>query len=111
MTVREMVDSARREVLTGGLTAVRTAEIHTMLAALLGNILEEIREADMDFNSVYATCLDQEGKANRAKIRAELTPEYRRKREAHDYHAVTTELIRSLKKMQSAIETEMRMAS
>lgn len=111
MTVRAMVDSIRREVLAGGLSPVHVAELHVKLSALLGNIFEEIREADMAYNAIYAGFLTTEGKANRAKIRAELTQEYLRKREAHDYHKVTEQLILSLKKMQSALETEMRMAS
>lgn len=111
MTVREMVDAVRREVLAGNLSPVRAAELHVRLSALLGNIFEEIREADMAYNAVYAGFLDTEGKANRAKIRAELSQEYRRKREAHDYHKVTEQLILSLKKMQSALETEMRMTA
>jgi len=110
VSVRELVDKARMEVLAGELQPIRVGELASELSALLGNIFQEIREADMAFNAVYATCLDQEGKANRAKIRAELTPEYQRKREAHDYHAVTLELVRSLRKLQDSQIGEMRLS-
>ena len=110
MSVRELVDKARMEVLAGELQPIRVGELASELSALLGNIFQEIREADMAFNAVYAACLDQEGKANRAKIRAELTPEYQRKREAHDYHAVTLELVRSLRKLQDSQIGEMRLS-
>ena len=109
MSVRELVDAARKEVLAGGLVPSRVGEIAAELSALLGNISEEIREADMAYNAVYAEWLDKETKANRAKIRAELTPEYQRKREAHDYHAVTLELVRSLRKLQDSQIGEMRL--
>lgn len=109
MSVREMVAGYRREVLAGGLVPSRVGEIAAELSSLLGNIAEEIREADMAFNAVYAGCLDTEKKANRAKIRAELTPEYQRKREAHDVHMVTLELIRSLRKLQDTQLGEMRL--
>jgi len=110
VSVRELVDKARMEVLAGELQPIRVGELASELSALLGNIFQEIREADMAFNAVYAACLDQEGKANRAKIRAELTPEYQRKREAHDYHAVTLELVRSLRKLQDSQIGEMRLS-
>lgn len=109
-TVRDMVGELRREVMAGELAPSRAAEIATQLSALLGNISQEIRESDMAFNAVYARCLDEEGKANRAKIRAELTPEYLRKREAHDLHMVTVEMVRSLRKMQDTFRDEMRLA-
>lgn len=109
-TVREMVTARRLEVLAGDLSPTRAAEVATQLSALLGNIAQEIREADMAFNLVYANCLDEEGKANRAKIRAELTPAYVRKREAHDLHMVAVEMIRSLRKMQDTFREEMRLS-
>jgi hypothetical protein len=108
-TVRELVHGYQREVLRGGLTPTRYGEIASELAALLGNIAEEIRDADMAYNAIYAEWLDREQKANRAKIRAELTEEYRRKREAHDCHMVTLEMIRSLRKLQDSVREEMRL--
>jgi len=110
VSVREMLAALRKEVLAGELTPTRAGEIATELSALLGNIASEIREADMAYNQVYARELDTEKKANRAKIRAELTDEYRRKREAHDLHMVTVEMIRSLRKLQDTIRDEMRLA-
>lgn len=109
VTVRDMVSELRSEVLAGNLSPSRAAEIATELSALLGNIAEEITDADMAYNLVYAFYLDQEGKANRAKIRAELTEEYRRKRRAHDLHMVTVEMVRSLRKMQDTFRDSMRL--
>lgn len=109
VTVRDMVGELRSEVLAGNLSPSRVAEIATELAALLGNIEEEILEADMAYNLVYARFLDIEMKANRAKIRAELTEEYRRKRVAHGLHASTLETVRSLRKMQDTFRESMRL--
>ena len=109
MTVRDMVTKIRIEVREGGLTPIRAGELATELSSLLGNIAEEITDADMAYNAVYAQHLDAEGKANRAKIRAELTPEYRRKREAHDAHLVAVEMMRSLRKLQDTMREEMRL--
>jgi hypothetical protein len=108
-TVRDLTAAIRHEVRAGDLAPGRAGELATQLAALLANICAEIRAADMAYNEVFADMLDQEGKANRAKIRAELTPAYARKREAHDEHTVTLELIRSLRKMQDTFREEMRL--
>lgn len=104
-----MVTAIRVEVRTGGLTPIRAGELAAELSALLGNITEEITEAQMAFNQVYAQHLDHEQKANRAKIRAELTPEYRRLREAEDTRVVAVEMMRSLRKLQDTFREEMRL--
>ena len=109
MTVRDMVNAIRDDVRDGDLTPTQAGEYASRLSALLGNIAEEIRDADMAFNAVFAKCLDEEAKANRAKIRAELTEEYRRKREAHDFHMVTLEMVRSLRKLTDAAIAEARL--
>ena len=75
----------------------RAAGLLNKLTALLGNLNDEIREADAVFASVLLQHLDSEEAANRAKIRAETTPEYQRKREARDTKELAIELIRSLK--------------
>ena len=110
MTIRDMLARLRSEVIAGDLSPARAGEIATQLSALLGNVTQEIREADMAYNAVFAKCLDEEGKANRARIRAELTQEYLRKREAHDLQLVTVEMVRSLRKMQDTFRDEMRLA-
>lgn len=109
-SVRDLVNTIRNEVRDTEVSPERAAILATQLSALLGNIAAEIRDADMAFNGVYARELDTEKKANRAKIRAELTPEYRRKREAHDLHMVAVEMVRSLRKLQDTYREEMRLA-
>ena len=54
--------------------------------------------------------LDAEAKANRAKIRAETSPEYQRKREARDTKELVQELVRSLKYFLRSKEEEMRLS-
>lgn len=110
MSVRDLVNAARNEVRDTEVTPERAAVIAAQLSALLGNIAAEIREADMAYNAVFARCLDEYEKANRAKVYAELSPEYLRKREAHDLHMVTVEMVRSLRKLQDTYREEMRLA-
>ena len=83
-TVRERIADIHAVQLRGSTTGVEAAQWLSTLGALTGNILAEIREAEIAFNAVYVACLDTEEKANRAKIRAEKSPEWWRLREARD---------------------------
>lgn len=107
-TVRGLVREMQAEIRDGAdLQPDRAAELLTRLTALLGNCNDEIREADGDYALVLLKCLDSDEAANRAKIRAETTPEYQRKREARDTKELCVELIRSLKYFLKAKAEEM----
>jgi hypothetical protein len=108
-TVRDLVRQMQIEIRdTPDLQPDRAAEILTRLTALLGNVNDEIREADAVYASVLLQLLEREEAASRAKIRAETTPEYGRKREARDVKELTIELVRSLKYFLRAKQDEMR---
>jgi hypothetical protein len=110
VTVREMFADAQREVLRGDVSPARAGDLANTLSALLSNIAQEIREADMAYNVVYAKCLGEEKKANRAAIRANLSEEYARLKEAKDMLYVAEHMIRSLLEMQRTARTEMHLA-
>lgn len=109
MTVRGFIKEIQREVReTADLQPDRAAELLNRLTALLGNVNDEIREADAAFAVVLLKHLESSEAANRARIRAETTPEYGRKREARDLKELAIELSRSLKYFLRAKEDEMR---
>lgn len=110
MTVRDLVGSLQREVLAGDLLPERASDILLKLTALLGNCASEIRDADMAYANRLLVALDTHDKANRARIVAETTPEYARKREAHDTKDLVVELIRSLRQMLRTAGDEMRLS-
>lgn len=111
MTVRDLVRACQREIRDAvDLDVDRAAALLMQLSALVGNCLDEIREADQQYGIVLMACLDAEEKANRAKIRAEITPEYQRKREARDTKALVEELIASLKYFLRSKEEERRLS-
>ncbi len=111
VTVRELVRGMQREIReTADLQPERAAELLNRLAALLGNINDELREADAAFAVVLLGYLESEEAASRAKIRAEITPEYQRKREARDTKELAIELARSLKYFLKAKQDEYQMA-
>lgn len=110
-TVRSRIDEIRREVLeTADLVPTRASELETKLAALLGNVTTEVRESELTYKAVLLGCLKSAEKANRARIEAETTPAYARYREAKDTHAVTVEMIRSLRAYLRNAAEEMRLS-
>lgn len=110
MTVRELVKSFQLEIRDAELLPDRAAELLMQLASLVGNVNDEIREADAEYAGLLLRCLESEEKANRARIRAETSAEYRRKREARDTKELITELVRSLKYYLRAKQDEYQMA-
>lgn len=109
-TVRGLVRMIQAEVRdSADLQPDRAAELMNKLTALLGNCNDAIREADAAYAEVLLKALDSDEAANRAKIRAETTPEYQRKREARDTKELAVELTRSLKYFLRSKEEEMRL--
>ena len=82
----------------------------TQLCSLVGNCNDEIREADAAYATVLLAHLDSEEKANRARIRAETSTEYQRKREARDTKELVIELARSLKYLLRSKAEELQLA-
>lgn len=110
-SVRSMVQEIQREVLQTDLAPQRAAELLAKLTALLASTNTEIREADMFYARVLLEYLGRDEAANRAKIRAETSPEYQRKREARDCKEFVIEMIRSLKVILRCAEEEMRLGT
>ena len=108
-TVRDMIREIQRETLSpADLTPDRAAELLVRLSALFANVTEEIRLADAEYAVTLLHFLDTEKKANRARIRAEISPEFARKQEARNVKECVVELVRSLKFFLRAKEEEMR---
>lgn len=99
----------QREIRDSDLQPDRAAELLTKLTALLGNVNDEIREADMEYATVLLAHLRGEEKANRAKIAAETTPAYQRKQEARHLKELAEGMIGGLKYLLRSKESEMRL--
>ena len=97
MTIRQLITDYQIEIKKEDLQPDRAAEILTCLSALIGNCNDEIRVADMEYNQELLRCFQSETKANRAKIMAEISEQYQRKRIARDTKELVIEMIRSLK--------------
>lgn len=109
VTIRGLVAEAQEEIRDTDLSPDRARARLAQLSALLGNCNDEIRKADALYGAVLLDCLNAEKKANRAKVRAECSPEYARRREARDTKELVIELVRSLKYLLRSVEEEMRL--
>jgi hypothetical protein len=110
VTIRDLVRAAQKELRDTDVQPDRAAELLVRLTALMGNCNDEIREADADYATVLLSFLESDEAANRARIRAETTPAFRRKREARDTKELVVELCRSLKYLLKSHEEAMRLA-
>lgn len=109
-TIREMVCAFQEEVKNTDLLPERAAEILTKLAALLGNINQEILVREMTYKKKLLECYEKETKANRAKIIAETSPEYEAYKVAINIEKLAVEIMRSLKYYLNVKETEFKSA-
>ena len=105
-----LIHDAQREIGAGQLLPARAAELLLELTALMGNVNDEIRLADHAYAVVLVEHLERHEAAARAKIRAETSAEYWRRREARDTKELVQEMVRSLKYFLRSSEEEMRLS-
>jgi len=110
VSVRERITVIQKNLRDGALTPDMARESLVILTALLGNVNDEQRHADHEYKLVLLGCLQGDEAANRARIRAEVTPQYQRAREAKDTAALTIEMIRSCKSYLRSLDEEMRLS-
>lgn len=106
-TVRERIKGIQAELRDGALTPDIARECLVTLTALLGNVHDEQRVADHEYKLVLLGCLQTHDKANRARIAAEVTPQFQRAREAKDTADLVVEMVRSCKCYLRSLDTEM----
>jgi hypothetical protein len=109
-TIRERVRKIQANLRDGALTPDMARESLVTLTALMGNVNDEQRAADHDYKTVLLRCLEAHTKANRARIEAEVSPEYQRAREAKDTGALVLEMMRSCRAYLRSLDEEMRLA-
>lgn len=110
MTVRERVHKIQKDLRDGALTPDMARESLVQLTALLGNVHDEQRQADHEYKLVLLGCLQGDEAANRARIRAEVTPQYQRAQEAKHVADLVIEMIRSCKVYLRSLDEEMRLS-
>lgn len=110
MSIRDRIKKIQREVLLGAFTPDMARENLMQLTALLGAVNDEQRQADHEYKLVLLGCLQGDEAVNKARIRAEVTPQYGRAREAKDTAALVVEMIRSCKSYLRSLDEELRLS-
>jgi hypothetical protein len=98
LTVRDMVRAIQVEMAKGDMTPERADELLQQSTALIGNCNDEVRLTELAYNIVEHESLNSDEAANRARIRAKTTPQYRLKREAEDCLDLVLNMVRSLRR-------------
>lgn len=84
-------------MLKGGQTVDVVLEDMNALGALLGNVNDQIAKCKMAYNHCYLRHFDVEGKANRARIKADTSSEYAALIDAQNTKELVETMIGTLK--------------
>ena len=107
-TIRDRIRLIERAMLVGGLPPAAVREYLSIATALLGSCNREVVEADLSFNAFLAGCRRQSKTSAEARMEAEDSLQYRRKREAEAEQANCEEMVRTLKTLLRSLDSEMR---
>ncbi len=110
MTIREMIADIQKEVRDTDLSPARASELLNQLSSLLGNVNDELKTRQMDYNKkllkemTFGTVDLVDGNpvttyptAARARAEAETSTQYEQLLEVKNTKELTLEMIRSLK--------------
>jgi hypothetical protein len=110
VTIRERIKKLQLQLRDEAISPAVARTALVQLTALLGNVNDEQRTADVDYKRVLLEAFHKEASANRARIVAEISPEYARAREAKDTRELAIEMIRSCRTYLRSLDEEMRLA-
>jgi hypothetical protein len=109
-SIRDRIKSIQKRVLSGAFTPALARDNLMQLTALLGNVIEEHREADHEYAVLLSSIALREKSVSRARIVANTTAQYDRAREAKDTEKLVIEMIRACKVYLKSLDEEMRLA-
>lgn len=107
-TIRQLLNDYNTEIFNKDILPDRATEILRDISSLYGNILDKIKDTEVLYNIVLLGFLDSEKKANRAKIKAEITKEYQDLQDAINAEKIALQTIRSLNRFIDSKKEEIR---
>lgn len=108
-TTREIVTEIQVECRDTEVLPLRAAEMLATVTAIMGNLNQELREADLAYDVKYLELFRIHEAANRARLFANVTSEYVRKREAKDTQEEAKQLVITLRQILRTHGDEMRL--
>ena len=110
-TIRDIVLDAQGRVYDKELLPEEAVEIIRTLSSVYGNVLSEIQETELKYNHILLAELDKEKTASKAKIKAEVSPEYQDFLKAKNTEKLLIKLLSSLKTFIRSKELEFKAGS
>ena len=110
VSIRDRIRAIQTQAIAGAITPSQVRENLVLLTGLFGNVLDEHREADAALMRVTVGFMDQGDACNKAEMRAAITPEGARAREARDCERLVLEMIRGAKQYLQVLDTEMKLS-
>ena len=107
---KELIGKYAKEVYQSNYTPDRALQILGELASLEGNVIDFANKCELAYNLRLQKCYEAEEKANRAKLMANTSPEYKAYLEAKALLKLVSGLQSSLKYFARAKEEEKRNA-
>jgi DNA-binding protein H-NS len=108
-SVRDLIHAAQKEMRQGNVAPVRLCDLLNTLTALIGNVNDELREAELDYKRVLLSYRQTSKSAVEARMFAETQDEYGRYREAKDTKELALEMVYTLKTVSKATQEEMKL--
>lgn len=108
-TVRERIAEIQKALRDDDIPPSRAREYAIELAGLHGNIHREVLDAELAYNAVLSEAFATEQKANRATLKANTTPEYRRYLEAKLLLKLASMMRSTLNTVLRSLEIESRL--
>jgi uncharacterized protein YlzI (FlbEa/FlbD family) len=95
--IKNKIIALRNEIQDGNLDPYRVSEMLVELTSLFANANEEVIDASLEYNRKLLVISEDSESVAKAKLKAETTEEWRRKRQAENLKEWCVEMIRSLK--------------
>lgn len=109
MTIRERLKEFAAKLRDEAMTPDVAREVMMGVTGLLGFVQDERRAAQFDYNKVVLEHYRVSGKANRAELEANCSPQYVRLEEAKDAETLVEQSITTCRRYLTSLDTEMRL--
>jgi hypothetical protein len=109
-SIRERVRAIEDKLADGTMEPATAREFMMALTGVGGPVADEVRRAEMVYNHVLLAFLSTDEAANRAKIRAQCSPEYNDYKSALDLSKQIQQLIISTRGYLRSLDSEAQLA-
>lgn len=109
-SVRDRIKAIERVLLPGNIPPERARTSLMTLTALLGPVLDEVRDAERDYRHVFAVRMTMTKTKAAAEVLAQNSEEYGRYRVAEDTKELVEQMIVTCRGYLRSLDEEMRLS-